>query len=392
MAASQLGIYNDALLLIGERPLQSLSEEREPRRLLDSSYDLGAVSYCLEIVKPVFARTTVKLTSSTTSATHDLDNVFTLPDDWITTVEVYNDSRLDQPIKRYINEARTIACEFDTIYVRYVSSTNETDFTLWPLDFTKVVSAFLAREIAIRLAPDEYETLNDNFTDRAEIAISVESDKEPLDRPKASTTTLSLSWINIYNDALLIMGLQKITNADDDSHRRATIDTAIDADLVKFMLEDIGWNWAISSAKIEENPSLEPTWGWRFAFDKPTDLHRLDGVFVDEYFQRPLKTYLDEGDFFFSDVDLIFIKYVSSDFINNPSGWASSFRKLIAGRIAKETYMTLAPDKEKRVEKEYQDRYSDAKTIDAMQSPPRVITEGSWVRSRNSGRHHRRRP
>jgi len=392
MALTKLSIYNDALLLIGERKLSSETEARESRRLLDSAFDLGAVDYCLEIVKPVFSRATIKLTSSVASSNHDLDNVFTLPSDWISTIDVYSDSRLDQPISRYINENKTIACEYSTIYLRYVSNTKGTVYSDWSPAFTRTVTAYLAREISLRLAPDELENLEATFTNRVEAALSIESEKEPQQRSKPSTTTLSESWRRVYNDALLILGLSKIVANTDDSHRRSVIDTAIDANLVEFMLEDIGWNWAITSTKILQDQSLEPDWGYRYVFNKPLDLLRLDGVFADEYFQRPLKLYLDEGGNFFSDVDEIYLKYVSTTFTSSPDGWASSFRKLIAGRLAKETCMTLAPDKYKEVMMEYEDRYSSAKSIDAMQSPPRILAEGSWVRSRNTGRANRQRP
>lgn len=391
-AIDKLSIYNDALLLIGQRRLASLTEDRESRRMLDSAWNLGAVDYCLEIVKPVFARETIKLSTSVPSASHDLDNVFTLPADWVCTFNVFSDSRLDQPIERYINEDRTISCEFDEIYTRYVSNTNGDAYTKWSPGFTRVVTAYLAREIALRLTPDELDALNETFTGRVEAAISTEQSKEPSTRAKPSTTTLSQSWLRVYNDALNIMGLDKIVTAIDDSTRRSVLDTAIDSNLVEAMLEDIGWNWAITSTKIIYNPSLEPDWGYKYVFDKPADLHRLDGVFFDEYFQRPVKQYLDEDKYFFSSVTELYIKYVSSDFLNDPSAWAASFRKAIASKMAKETCMKLAPDKYQVVKEEHKERYSDAKSSDAMQSPPRLIAAGSWTRSRHSGRTNRDRP
>ena len=305
---------------------------------------------------------------------------------------MYKRQRLDQPINRYINEDKTIACEYSSIFVRYVSNTNGEVYSKWSPAFTRVVSAYLAREIALRLSPEDLTDLDGTFADRVEAAIGIETKKEPQQRSKPSTTTLSASWLRVYNDALGILGLDEVVTDDDDSVRRSALDTAIDSNLVEFMLGDIAWNWAITSAKILQNPSLETDWGWKFSFDKPADLHRLDGVFFDEYFQRPLKTYIDEGDTFFSDVDEMYIKYVSTEHLTNPDGWDASFRKAIAGRLAKETCMKLAPDKYQVVKDEYEERYSNAKSKDAMESPPRLIAEGSWVRARNTGRVNRRRP
>jgi hypothetical protein len=392
MALDKLKVYNNALILVGERTLTSLTENREPRRLLDSSFDFDAINYCLEIVKPVFSRKTIKLTNSVPSVNHDLDNVFTLPSDWIATVDVYSDSRLDQPITRYINEDRTIACEYDTVFVRYTSSDNAEVYTKWSPAFALVVSTYLAREISTRLVPAEYETLNEKFSERIEAALNIESTKEPRQRSKASTSTLSLKLLNIYNDALQLMGLEKITDNNDDSHRRSVLDTSIDADLVEATLEDIGWHWALKSILSNFDPALEPEWGWDRGHKLPDDLHRLEGVFHDEFFQRPLKTYLDEDGILFTDFDVIYIQYVSSSFLIGPDNWSPSFRRLIAARMAKDAYMVLAPESANRVEAEFEKRESAAKSIDAMQSPPRLIAEGSWVRARNTGRSQRRRP
>jgi hypothetical protein len=49
VAISKLGIYNDALRILGERKLSSISEDRPPRYRLDDIYDFGAIEYCLEV-------------------------------------------------------------------------------------------------------------------------------------------------------------------------------------------------------------------------------------------------------------------------------------------------------------------------------------------------------
>jgi len=46
--ATKLGLFNGALLMLGERSLATLTENREPRRLLDIVWDGGGVRTCLE--------------------------------------------------------------------------------------------------------------------------------------------------------------------------------------------------------------------------------------------------------------------------------------------------------------------------------------------------------
>ena len=60
---TQLFIYNEALGHLGERQLASLSEPREPRRVLDS-YWSDVVGFCLSQGLWKFARRTAQIDSS----------------------------------------------------------------------------------------------------------------------------------------------------------------------------------------------------------------------------------------------------------------------------------------------------------------------------------------
>jgi hypothetical protein len=54
-ATDRLKIYNGALLLCGEKELASLSENREPRFLLDLVWNDNGVRFCLEQAQWHFA-------------------------------------------------------------------------------------------------------------------------------------------------------------------------------------------------------------------------------------------------------------------------------------------------------------------------------------------------
>lgn len=391
MAIDQLALYNDALLLLGQRKLSSLTEAREPRYRLDDVYSLEAIRYCLEIAKPVFARKTSKLTSSSTSTDHDFDNVFTLPSDYVAMIEVYIDANLDRPLKRYIKENNTIACNYSTIYVRYI--TDGLALTSWSPAFAKVFSAYLAREAATRLAPEEIEVVDSVFKDRVATLVDLNLKEEPEKRPNKFTTTLTNDWRYIYNDALLILGLDSITTNDDDSDRRSMLDDAFNAKVVESVLEDTTWTFGLTSTKSQYDPSIEPEFGYTRVHAYPTDMHVLDGVYSDEYMRSPVKNYVDEGDYFFCDVDDIYVQYVSTDFLVNPSNWPTHFKRLIAARLAKDVVFRAYKDAgagDKRIavdraEKEYSDRRREAMNVDALSAPPRRIASGNWTAARFRG-------
>jgi len=387
MAVDKLALYNNALTLIGQRTLTGLTEEREPRYILDGVYDLDAIEYCLEIVKPVFARKTVLLSSPAVSTEHDLDSVHTLPSDYITITGIYSDSKLDQPISRYIIEGNTLACEYDSVYLRYISDDHVASFTNWSPSFSRVVSAYLARESSEKLSPSQTDGINALFLDRIESTIQLDKDREPENRSSVTTVTLTNDWRNVYNDALLIMGLEEITTNTDDSNRRTKLDRALDAGIVDELLEITGWTFATTSTKSDYDPSVEPEWGYTRAHSYPADMHRIDGYFHDEYMQSPLKNYTDEGDKIFTDEDTIYVQYISTDWLVNPSNWPAFFRRLVAARMANDASASLRQEGADpvRSKETYEERESSAKSIDAMSSPPRRLSQGNWAGSRFRG-------
>jgi hypothetical protein len=388
MATTQLSLYNEALLLVGERELTTVSDAVEARYRLDTAYANG-VDYCLELVAPVFARKTSKLTTYTTSSVHAYDNVFTLPADYISMVELYSDEKLDQPISRYIIEGGTLACNYTTIYLRYI--TNSYALTLWDRSFVQVVVAYLAMSVAPRIASDEVERITALFNERVNQAVALRQSKEPDKRSSNEGVTLTNDWRAIYNNALMILGLDEINSNTDDSDRKVKLDVARSSNLIEYLLEKTGWHWAIQSYQAQYNPSLEPEWGYNRVFDKPDDLHRLDGIFEDEMMQTPLKTYKDEGEYIYTNINTIYIQFVSNGYLTTPSYWPSYFRRLVAAAMARDVAMSLGVDP--RIPATlYEEIEYEAKNIDIMQSPPRKISTGSWVRARYSGYPYRGRP
>jgi hypothetical protein len=388
MATTQLSLYNEALLLVGERELTTVSDAVEARYRLDTAYANG-VDYCLELVAPVFARKTSKLTTYTTSSVHAYDNVFTLPADYISMVELYSDEKLDQPISRYIIEGGTLACNYTTIYLRYI--TNSYALTLWDRSFVQVVVAYLAMSVAPRIASDEVERITALFNERVNQAVALRQSKEPDKRSSNEGVTLTNDWRAIYNNALMILGLDEINSNTDDSDRKVKLDVARSSNLIEYLLEKTGWHWAIQSYQAQYNPSLEPEWGYNRVFDKPDDLHRLDGIFEDEMMQTPLKNYKDEGEYIYTNINTIYIQFVSNGYLTTPSYWPSYFRRLVAAAMARDVAMSLGVDP--RIPATlYEEIEYEAKNIDIMQSPPRKISTGSWVRARYSGYPYRGRP
>jgi len=159
--ATQLGIYNGALRILKERKLLSLTENREPRRLLDDVWadgrTEGAVQYCLQVGPWTFARRTVQIDySPSITPAFGYRYAFDQPADMVKPVMICADERMKSPVLEYSDERHYWYSDLQTMYVTYVSDglTYGGDMSLWNEKFIKLVEAHLAREIAGNVTND----------------------------------------------------------------------------------------------------------------------------------------------------------------------------------------------------------------------------------------------
>ena len=256
--------------------------------------------------------------------------------------------------------------------------------TYWTAAFKRVLIAYLAREICIKIAPNRYESVHETLGERIKALEQIDVSNEPRTRSSQTTVTLTDTWRQIYNDALLIMGLDEISSNTDDSNRRTKIDRAIDAGVVEECLERIGWYFASTSTQSDYDSGLEPSWGYNRVHAHPTGMKRLEGVWVDEYFQTPLKNYVDEGEYIYCSLDTIYIKYISTDYLSTVTSWPTYFRRYVAATLARNVAPSLKNEGANidNAMSEYELRERRAMNVDVMQSPPRVSHAGNWRRAR----------
>ncbi|MEK9810895.1 MAG: hypothetical protein VW362_10645 [Candidatus Nanopelagicales bacterium] len=160
MTVNRLSFYNNALLMAGERALSSLTEAREPRRLLDQVWDTGGVKKCLEQGQWKYAMRTVMLDyDPDLSPSFGYSRAFNKPSDWVVTSAVCTDAYFRTPLLQYFDEAGYWYADLDTIYVRYVSDDDQygLDLARWPGSFEDFAASFFALRISAKLAASETE-------------------------------------------------------------------------------------------------------------------------------------------------------------------------------------------------------------------------------------------
>jgi hypothetical protein len=156
---------------------------------------------------------------------------------------------------------------------------------------------------------------------------------------------------------------------------------------VEACLEMGQWKFAMRSVRIDYDADVTPDYGYRRAFSKPDDWVVTSAFCSDEYFDTPLTRYVDETGYWYSDVDEIYVKYVSNDssYGLDLSLWPATFEDYVAANFASKIIMSLTSDENKResVIKWEEKKLGIAKNKDAMAGPQQFPAPGSFVSSRS---------
>jgi hypothetical protein len=193
--------------------------------------------------------------------------------------------------------------------------------------------------------------------------------------------------LTLYNDALLLCGERFLASLSEEREPRRLLDQVWSSGGVKACLEMGQWNFAMRTVQIDYDPSIEPSFGYNRAFQKPNDWVLTSGLCADEFFRVPLTRYWDEAGFWYSDLDTLYVRFVSNDanYGGNLNEWPDSFREYVAEYFASKIILKLSnaqqglDDSMKRLKK----KLLTAKSRAAMAEPTSFPAKGAWSSARN---------
>lgn len=204
---------------------------------------------------------------------------------------------------------------------------------------------------------------------------------------------MAVTQLGIYNDALRSIGERKLASLSENTEPRRVLDDiwaqgGDPAGAIIFCLEQGHWGFATRSSGLTYSPSVEPPFGFAYAFDKPTDWVRTIAVASDPYFKAPLADngYADEAGFWFANLTAIYVKYVSKDASYGLATalWPMSFANFLAKYLAFSAVgrLTQNAQKQELAEKAWLAALKKAKGIDGTNKPTALAPMGSWAGSR----------
>ena len=196
--------------------------------------------------------------------------------------------------------------------------------------------------------------------------------------------------LSVYQGACALLGTRKLASLTEAQLSRRELDGIFARGGITTCLQMGQWNFAMRTIQLDYSPSVEPDFGLRRAFDKPTDWVRTCGMCSDEYFREPLLDYVDERGYWYSDLDTLYVRYVSNDtqYGMDYSLWPQNFARVVECYFAKETCLRLTQSQSLKdsLEGTFAKLLLKAKSTDAMDEATTFASEGSWVRARRGGR------
>jgi hypothetical protein len=194
------------------------------------------------------------------------------------------------------------------------------------------------------------------------------------------------SRLGLYNRALRQLGERTLANLGENIEPRRALDAAWDDGFLRYCLEQGQWNFAIRSVELTFSPDITPAFGYRYAFDVPEDWVRTVGLASDEYFTAPLLQIAMEGEYWFADLDTIYLRYVSDDaaFGGDLSLWPETFTQFAAAHLAEEVVgaLTASEAKGERIKRDVRRLLTDARSKDALNESAVFLPVGGWTRAR----------
>lgn len=192
--------------------------------------------------------------------------------------------------------------------------------------------------------------------------------------------------IQIYNGALSLIGDRVLASLTEERESRRLLDLVYDDDGIKACLEAGQWYFAMRSQKITYDPAITPTWGLRRVFDVPSDHVRTCALCSDEQFEMPLINYREEANFWYADVDIIYVRFVSQDtnYGMDLSLWPQSFVEFVKAHFASKISPTVtSSDGTKKDSFAYRNLVlKHAKSLAAMADGSTFPARGAWASAR----------
>lgn len=189
----------------------------------------------------------------------------------------------------------------------------------------------------------------------------------------------------IYNHVASIVQESRLLDLTENRPLRLECDAAWDR-CARSVLEKSNWTFATRTLQLDASSDIDPVFGYRFVFEKPTDWLRTAAMSLDPTFYPPLEHYTDEAGLWSADVETIYVKIVSdlTSYGFNVGAWPQYFADAVAYELAHAIagpIQTNATAKE-QISADKRRVLRSAIQIDNAGKAVKRFPEGRWTKAR----------
>lgn len=195
--------------------------------------------------------------------------------------------------------------------------------------------------------------------------------------------------LRLYNEALRELGQPRLTSLSEPGKTRETLDDIWQPATHDFAIECLAegtWNFAMRSVYALQAADVEPVFGFDYAYEKPDDFVRLDGIYDSPWAEDPLKhdDFRDENGYWFTCAPEVWISFVSSDadYGLDASRWPTPFRRYVATLLAARSCRTITGQDADRLDVRAEVAKRNAQSADGMNEGARFLRKGNWAKAR----------
>jgi hypothetical protein len=191
----------------------------------------------------------------------------------------------------------------------------------------------------------------------------------------------------IYKGALRLLGdAHSLSSLTEVGPAREHLDAAW-RPTGDYMLARGFWNFALRPVELSHDTDTEPLFGRTYSFVKPDDWVRTQSISQDGRLDCGYEDYDDVGNYWFADIDPIYVNYVSDDdaYGWNVGAWRQPFAKAFEAYLAYECGLPISSDRGNRSDMFtlFKKLLAEAKSLDAVDERVQRKPVGRLVRSRS---------
>jgi hypothetical protein len=178
--ADKLGVFNEALRILGQAILTSPEAQNEAGRQLRDTLD-ATVKACLEAENWNHAVERAELARLAETPAFGYSYYYALPADKARTVYISQTGRPREPLLACAEESGKIATDAPRVYLVYISKERLATYSIgkWTQAFADFVSASLALRIAPKINPGALELADAAVKSKRAIAQSLDAVQNP---------------------------------------------------------------------------------------------------------------------------------------------------------------------------------------------------------------------